>query len=48
MGYNPGTEEQGLYSLFLGELGADLDIVESKPPDVTPGVLEETERVIDE
>ena len=46
-GYNPGTEELGLYSLFLGELGSELDVVESELPTVTEGVLEETRRTID-
>ena len=47
-GYNPGTEEQGLYSLFCGLLGAELDIVESSVPHVTNNVLVETDRVIDD
>ena len=46
-GYNPGTEELGLYSLFLGELGEKLDIAESTSPNVTDGVFEETSRTID-
>ena len=47
-GYNPGTEELGLYSLFLGELDEKLDIVESTSPEITDEVFEETNRTIDE
>jgi acetoin utilization protein AcuC len=47
-GYNLGTEEKGLYSLFMGELGLDLDLVESMSPEVIPEVVEETERIINE
>jgi acetoin utilization protein AcuC len=47
-GYNPGTEEQGLYSLFCGELGAELDIVESSIPNTTPEVLVDTDKMIDD
>lgn len=46
-GYNPGTEDQGLYSLFLGELGEKLDVVESIFPTSNTGVLKETNRIID-
>ena len=47
-GYNPGMEELGLYSLFLGELDAELDISESTAPEAIPGVLNETNNVLDE
>jgi len=48
-GYNPGTEVQGLYALFSGELGMELDVKESQahePED--PKLLEKTVDVIDE
>ena len=48
-GYNPGTEEQGLYSLFAGELGMELDMRESQAPvPEDPKLLEKTEDIIDE
>jgi acetoin utilization protein AcuC len=48
-GYNPGTEVQGLYALFSGELGAELDVKESQAPEPEdPKLLEKTADVIDE
>lgn len=45
-GYNPGSEEKGLFSLFSGELGLDLSVREEKPsvPDST--VASKTKRMI--
>jgi len=48
-GYNPGTEVQGLYALFSGELEAELDVKESQAPEPEdPKLLEKTADVIDE
>jgi len=48
-GYNPGTEEQGLYALFSGELGIELELRESQALEpVDPRLLEKTGDVIDE